>query len=205
MRTLIAIPSMATMPVETVASLTHLLRTENDDIQIVTGSLVYHARDALVRKANKDGYTHILFIDSDMTFPADAYKRLAEHDKDIVTALCYGRHHPCKPCSYKRVRRGYSWQEPINEPVTKSQIKQGFFKVEGCGMAFCLIRLEVFAKMAKRYREWFEPRWRLGEDLAFCVRARKLGYEIWCDSTIDIGHVGTHIFRADDYLTDSKK
>ena len=38
-----------------------------------------------------------------------------------------------------------------------------------------------------------------GEDLSFCLRARELGAEIWCDSTIKLGHVGTAVYDEDSY------
>ena len=36
----------------------------------------------------------------------------------------------------------------------------------------------------------FTPLPHFGEDLSFCIRARECGYEICCDPTIRIGHVG---------------
>jgi len=34
----------------------------------------------------------------------------------------------------------------------------------------------------------------LSEDFAFCQRARALGYKVWLDSRIKIGHVGTFVY-----------
>ena len=44
-------------------------------------------------------------------------------------------------------------------------------------------------------RTWFDPMEGVGEDLAFCLRARELGYKIWCDPTISLGHVGQLIIN----------
>jgi hypothetical protein len=36
----------------------------------------------------------------------------------------------------------------------------------------------------------FLPTNRASEDLAFCQRATGLGYEIWCEPTARVGHIG---------------
>jgi hypothetical protein len=36
----------------------------------------------------------------------------------------------------------------------------------------------------------FFPMRELGEDLAFCKRAGDLGFEIWAEPTVKLGHVG---------------
>jgi len=39
----------------------------------------------------REGCSHILFIDSDMTFPQDMIQRLIDRDVDIVAANCARR------------------------------------------------------------------------------------------------------------------
>ena len=39
---------------------------------------------------------------------------------------------------------------------------------------------------------------KLGEDLAFCLRANRCGYQIWCDPTVRIGHVGHIVIWPED-------
>lgn len=43
----------------------------------------------------------------------------------------------------------------------------------------------------------------LSEDFAFCYRVTEAGFGIWLDPTIRLGHVGTHMFRLEDYFQDS--
>ena len=40
-----------------------------------------------------------------------------------------------------------------------------------------------------------------GEDLSFCGRASEVGAELWCDSTIKMGHVGLGTITEDIYLS----
>ena len=34
----------------------------------------------------------------------------------------------------------------------------------------------------------------LGEDMSFFHRVNDIGYEVWLDTTIDLQHIGSHVF-----------
>ena len=73
MRLLVAVPTVDYVPADFVKSLSQLcLRLGREripaDVQIIGGTLVYIARNRLARKAIDRGYTHVLWLDSDMSF-----------------------------------------------------------------------------------------------------------------------------------------
>ena len=204
-KVLIAVPCGDMMPVLTVSSLMSLNREPQDEIQFITGSLIYNSRTYFVNNALKDGFTHILFVDSDMTFPSDVLNRLLKHDKDVVTCICYGRHYPFRPCVYKTVKKGNTKKAGVNIPIEITDDMPELFKVDGCGSAMILIRTDVFTKMRVKYGEWYEPKWMLGEDLAFTERLKGLGIPVWCDSTIPIGHIGQIVCGKGTYLNERDK
>ena len=199
-KVLIAIPSGDMMPVLTVSCIMQLEREEQDSVQLMTGSLVYNARTHLANIALSEGYTHIMWIDSDMTFPPNTLNRLIERDKDVVTCICYGRHFPFRPCAYKRVRKGNTHKAGLTEPIEITKDMPELFTVEGCGSAMILVKTDVYKQMLEKYGEWYEPKWNLGEDLAFTERLKGLGIPIWCDSTIPIGHIGQIVCGKETYL-----
>ena len=54
--------------------------------------------------------------------------------------------------------------------------------------------MDVLLSVAARFEgRMFDPMYGFGEDVAFCWRARQCGYDIWCDSSIELGHVGNCI------------
>src|SRR5689334_5859802 len=61
------------------------------------GSIVAIVRNQCVAASQLIKATHILFLDSDMTFPLDVLKRLLAHNKDIVGALYARRRAPFGP------------------------------------------------------------------------------------------------------------
>lgn len=45
----------------------------------------------------------------------------------------------------------------------------------------------------------------LSEDWAFCQRALDLGFKIWCDFSVKLGHIGTYTYTFDDFFNKPKK
>lgn len=45
----------------------------------------------------------------------------------------------------------------------------------------------------------------LSEDWAFCERARELGFKVWLDTTIKVGHIGPKVYDWDDLSREKKE
>ena len=198
MKVLIGMPTLGEIPVKTVASLLSLEKPQGSEIGFVSNSLVYDARNELCQRAVNGGFDYLFFIDSDMIFPADTLTKLMALNTDIATAVCYARKGKHEPCVYNRVvKRSLFHDSEANHFFT---IPEDAFRIAGCGMAVCLIKTEVLKKLVKKYKGTpFEPFGNMGEDLAFCYRARKLGFEIKADASIDIGHIGETVITKGDY------
>lgn len=202
MKVLIGVPNTGEIPSETVESLLYLRQPCECHVKLVTGSLVYTARDNLSIIAVNHQFDYLLFIDSDMVFPKSALERLIEHDADIVTGMCTTKHSPYNPCVYRKIgQRGET--EAFAEHET--DVFRDYFEIAGCGMAFCLIKVSVLKELFKTSRSCFEPLPGLGEDLSFCLRATQRGFKIYCDGTLKIGHIGKRIASIDDYRKELEK
>lgn len=196
MKILIAVPCMSMLPVEYVNSLLKLEHEGQCDIVHFPNSLIYSARDKLAFMAVQEKYDYLLFIDSDMVVPPDSIKRLLSHKKDIVCGLYFKRQYNYEPVIYKELKFSLL-NHPTVEPIT--DYKDGLIEIEGCGMGLCLIKTEVFKTILQHDYSCFEPLPHLGEDFAFCIRARNSGYKIYCDTTLKCGHVGTAIIEEKDF------
>lgn len=198
MKVLIGMPALSSIPTKTVASLMLMNKPKDSRTTIVSNSLVYDARNSLCQEAVKDGFDYLLFIDSDMTFPPDVIERLVNVNADIATGVCYGRRFPHGPVVYKDVKPRTLFHDSSAEPFT--EIPDGIFEVKACGMAMCLIKVDVVKALCKHYRNTpFEPSKNMGEDLTFCYRARKMGFKIMADSSFEVGHIGEAVYTRKDY------
>jgi hypothetical protein len=161
-------------------------------LKINQGTLIQNQRADLCLEAMREDCTHVLFIDSDMTFPQDMVGRLLAHDKDIVATNCARRRMPTGPTA-----RGLDGQLVYTMPDST-----GLEEVESIGMGVMLISRKVFESLSE---PWFETPWRtdkrgyIGEDVFFCRKARAAGFKIYIDHDVskEIGHIGTFEFRHD--------
>lgn len=194
MKVFIAVPSMDTVPALFCQSLALLQRAGDTVIGFEVGSLVYNARNNLARQAVKSEADYVLWLDSDMVFAPDLLQKMLrvarENDIDFLTALAFRRKPPYTPTLFdklEKVDKGASY-------TTLMSVPEGLFKVGGCGFAGVLMTTDVLLSVMARFEgRMFDPLPGFGEDVAFCWRARQCGYDIWCDSDIELGHVGNCI------------
>lgn len=194
MKVFIAVPSMDSVPAFFAQSLALLQRDCDVQIGWEVGSLVYHARNNLARQALKSDADWVLWLDSDMVFAPDTLQRMLkvckDNDIDFLTAVCFRRKPPYTPCLFDRlekVEKGASYTALMSVP-------EGLFKVGGCGFAGVLMASDVLLSVQSKFNgRMFDPMDGFGEDVSFCWRARQCGYDIWCDSSIEFGHVGSCI------------
>lgn len=195
MKILIGVPCMETLPVEYVNSLLRLKKPEGTEILHVPLSLVYVARDMIIDYAINNNFTHVMFIDSDMVFQSDLLTSLLKHNKDIISALAFQRKPPYNPCLYKELKIGEAGENIANP---WKDYPNGLTEVGGCGMACCLIKVDVFKKIREKSQCFFPIRG-MGEDLAFCIRARQAGYKIFADTSLKVGHLGSIVCGEDTF------
>lgn len=141
-------------------------------------------RHNLVREAQKMGVSHLLFLDDDMTFPADTLGRLLARGALVAAANCTTRALPIIPTAVK------------NDQRVPSAGKTGIELVDQVGCAVMLIDMKVFDRVPL---PWFKFEWDeaypdtyCSEDMYFCkkVRAQGIGIAIDHDLSQQIGHVG---------------
>lgn len=163
------------------------ISTQNavQNLRMCRGSVIPGNRNTLVNTSIKDEATHVLFIDTDMVFPADTLDRLLAHNKPLVFANCCTRSlDPAKPTA--QMNGIQVWTE---------RDSTGLQEVDRCGFGVALIDIEVFKHIPK---PWFAFKYLperddySGEDIYFCDLATKAGYQLFIDHDLSkqIGHCG---------------
>ena len=196
---------MDMVPAEFFVAAMKLIRPDSN-VAVVQSSLIYDARNQLARKAVQEGFDRTLWLDSDMTFEPDFYNRLSarlDEGLEMVTGLYVTRKIPIQPVIYDKC--GYFEHDgggivPFASSY-KDYPKDSLFKIEGCGFGGVMVSTALIKRVADKFGLPFSPMLGLGEDLSFCGRVAEVGGEIWCDSTIKMGHVGRAIFTENVYLT----
>lgn len=191
MKTLIAVPCMDQVAAPFAQNLAAMEKKGEVFVSFLIGSLIYESRNTLAKQAIATKADYVMWLDSDMTFAPDTMTRLQQHmeeGKDIVTGLYFRRRPPFTPVLFKTLER-------IDEDSARHENYDDYpdgdvFEIGGCGFGCIMTRTSVLEDVFLNYHKCFDPVCSIGEDLAFCLRARELGYKIYCDSTIKCGHVG---------------
>lgn len=194
MKLLIAVPAhdyIHTDFVNCFLKLIDKLKRDGIDFEynIMSGTLVYIARDKLARYAINNGFTHVLWLDADMIFEDTLLDDLMFCGKDFVTGIAHARRKPYLSCVFKSLSTCEHFTEYGSEP----------FKVAGCGFACVLIKVDILTHVMLTFQTCFLPQMKLGEDLAFCDRAHYCGYEIWAEPTVRLGHIGQIAIYPEDH------
>lgn len=206
MKTLIAIPCMDMVHTEFMKSLLGMRRVGETKFMISCSSLIYDARNAMARKAVNEGYDRILWLDSDMSFDPDLMERLSAHlddGKEFISGIYFTRKAPVRPVLYKEC--GY--YDMGGGSVSPKAVwyddypKDSLFPIKASGFGGVMLTTELIKKVADQYGLPFAPMLGFGEDLSFCARATECGAELWCDSTIKMGHVGLGTITENVYLS----
>lgn len=189
MRLLICIPTLDYVYSDFMKCLTKLVcRLKDDgidfDVEIISGTLVYIAREKLAHKAVNEGYTHTLWLDSDMIFTEDLLDDLMFSNKDFITGVYHARRPPHGSCIFKDIRLDYI------QKYEDSEYPHSVFEIAGCGFGCVLVNTEIFKKVYDRFGDAFLPLPGLGEDIAFCDRVQKCGFKMFCEPSVRLGHVG---------------
>ena len=74
-------------------------------------------------------------------------------------------------------------------------LQNAIFECDALGGGLLLIKTDVFRKV-KQPHFWYKifdnGMVEMSNDWWFCEKARETGYEIWCDPTIEVGHIGDY-------------
>ena len=186
---LIAIPCYDTLRAEFAKSLIALMAKLTRDnvwyeVKIISGTVVHTARDNLAKHAINNGFSHVLWLDADMVFSPTILEDLAFSGEKFVTGIAAARRPPHCMCIFRNLDINhldrYELDEMPNEP----------FRIAGCGFACVLIETEILEAVLHHFKTCFLPSADYGEDLAFCLRATQMGYKIWADPSVRLGHIG---------------
>ena len=157
---------------------------------------------------NNTEFEYLFFLDSDVGFDANDIIKLLAHNKEMVCGA-----YPMKTIPLK-------WNFTLSQP----KLREGdLVAIDKIGIGFSLIHRDVFTRIAKKYPElkytptnvstthnpttaerdnsyhyFHEMRQGdiyLPEDLSFFTRARSIGMQAWMDTSINLCHVGSHVFQ----------
>lgn len=147
----------------------------------VEGTSIADNKNRIFERARKNN-EDLLIIDSDMTFRPDQVHAIFEHlkDKDIITGTTVIGEPPYEPAIFTRTEEDYESIKP----------EEGVNRVDACGAFFLGVSKDAIKKLPENpFRQIEEGDILHGIDISFCQRATDAGLDIWCDTSLSIGHL----------------
>ncbi len=146
-------------------------------------------RNGLAQEAVEQEKDWLLFIDDDHVFPTNICSRLLSHDVGVVGSLYLQRQKPFIPIAYMAKTED---QRYIPLDLTLCEPDE-LVEVVAVGTGGMLIRTEVFHRMREVWPKpdpypYFEHGV-ASEDLIFCDKAREMGFPVYVDTGIRLGHM----------------
>ncbi|NPV54133.1 MAG: hypothetical protein HPY71_11505 [Firmicutes bacterium] len=130
-------------------------------------------RNILVEQALDMEADYLFSVDSDILVPPYTLKELIVADKDIVSAQIWND--PSKVFPNIMAHRNGSITHYLDFP------KNALFQCDVTGAVY-LLKKKVLEEVRYCYHEQ-------GEDVGFCLEAKKKGFEIWANSKIACKHM----------------
>jgi hypothetical protein len=155
----------------------------------LSSSILPQARQALADLALKAQATHLLWIDSDMSFPADMLLRFLKRDEKIIGINAVTRRPPHLPCA--QYADG-SFVRTITEST-------GLEKIARTGFGVLWVAAEVFAGMERPFFSFpFDSALDdfRGEDMYFFDHVQKSDFDVYVDHDLskEVLHIGSYGF-----------
>ncbi len=152
-------------------------------------------------------YDYMVWIDSDMQFRGSDILRLLAYDEDIVSAVCpLGQEQ--KTC-FGKWRRSEDGRKTISYYTIRGAIEEernekGLIPVDFTGFGVIVVKKGVFEALGYPYfkttvHDYEGSKLATSEDIGWCVRVKELGYQIYVDPEVRVGHKKEMLIRADEY------
>lgn len=152
----------------------------------------------------------LLWVDADMQWGPDAVDRLMESahptERPIVGGLCFGMaHDELVPTIYQLARTD---EGELCTYRVASYERDSLVRCVATGAAFLLVHRSVLEAMREAKFNpafpWFQETQMgdrpCGEDITFCLRAGQLGFPVFVDTRVKIGHHKSQLLTEDVYL-----
>lgn len=196
------------IPAVMVSSLLQLRKPCPCAFMVVERQMIETARNGIVAEALKNNVTHVLMVDDDNPIPPDTLELLLADDKDIVIAPILTRNanaegHRDLCAFYKETVSGVD----LYRNIVAFRDEGYLHRIDGGGTGCMLIKIEVLRKLNLIYKDKIFERTHtyfdkpitvdgkeytertMSEDVEFCERATKSGFEIWLDERVRPLHI----------------
>jgi len=159
--------------------------------KIVLNKPIADARNEIVEYALQQGAHYIYWLDDDVIAPPDSFLKMYYQNRDIINGVYWAKSNPPMPLLFRGHLEGPYWDWHVGD----------FIEIDAAGSGLTLVKTDVYRKMQKELGgPWYSVDYgsfpgivpdkahNNTEDLYFYWKAKKLGYKVWADTSIQALH-----------------
>ena len=195
-----------------MASVIRILRKEGQRIeqviQVHSGPKVDDARNELFKSwITGTNANRLVMFDTDMIPPENTISKLLGHNKDIVGGLCFAGSDSTTIKPVIHVVRVDEDDKPVIEIMWDYPLDT-LIEVDATGGACMMVTRKCaeavwHARGLNHPMPWFAHGMhngvRIGEDVAFCLTAQKVGFKVFVDTGLEVPHIKSFHMGSVDY------
>lgn len=158
--------------------------------KVVLNKPIAEARNEIVQYALDQGANYIFWLDDDVIPPPDAFLKMYMSGKDIVNGVYWSKSNPPMPLLFRNHLEGPYLDWHFGD----------FIEIDAAGNGLTLVKTDVYRKISEVIGgPWYSTDYTSfktatqspannTEDLYFYWKARRAGFQIWADTSIQGYH-----------------
>jgi predicted SAM-dependent methyltransferase len=158
--------------------------------KIVLNKPIAEARNEIVEYALQQGANYIFWLDDDVIAPPDSFLKLYRHHKDIINGVYWAKCNPPMPLLFRGHLDGPYWDWHVGDLI----------EIDAAGNGLTLVKTDVYRKISQDLGgPWYSTEYSSfkgdfhvppnnTEDLYFYWKAKKVGYKVWADTSVQAYH-----------------
>lgn len=158
--------------------------------KVVLNKPIAEARNEIVEFALQQGAQYLFWLDDDVIAPPDAFMKLYRHQKDVINGVYWSKSNPPMPLLFRDHLNGPYWDWHVGDLI----------EIDAAGNGLTLVKMDVYRKISKELGDpWYstdyssfknvsESPLNNTEDIYFYWKAKKAGYKIWADTSVQALH-----------------
>lgn len=192
----IGVPHQGSIRVKTSFCITANLVTCPAEIKLFLkeGCYLHWNREQILSEALASSCSHLWFIDTDMVFPPKTLSQLISLDADIAAARYNMRTYTQILSTTKTMDKGGVLENLWLDSMPKEAFNLAGDPPKRITVPTGMMLIKLDAVRQKMTPPYFTCENGIGEDVFFCKKALQSGLDIWCDPTIEVGHIGEAIY-----------
>jgi hypothetical protein len=160
--------------------------------RIVLNKPIAEARNEIVQYALDQGANYIFWLDDDVIPPPDAFLKMYMSGKDIINGVYWSKSNPPMPLLFRNHLEGPYLDWHVGDLI----------EIDAAGNGLTLVKTDVYRKIAEMDGvpgKWYSTEYTSfkqatqspsnnTEDLYFYWKAKKAGFKVWADTSIQAFH-----------------